>query len=176
MDRVNRSESTELSAAELLRAALGVERFIASCKLSGEQGRLWQRTPEPKSGAPRTFYHGSAGIALFYLELHQATQEARYLQEAVSAGEELIAYAEHKSFLTIGFYSGWPGLVFVLNELFKASGDARFKTGARLCLEKMRAQASDIGAGIGWVEPMPCLLYTSPSPRDRTRSRMPSSA
>eukprot|EP00656_Telonema_subtile_P024998 TRINITY_DN27134_c0_g1_i2.p1 TRINITY_DN27134_c0_g1~~TRINITY_DN27134_c0_g1_i2.p1 ORF type:complete len:410 (-),score=89.70 TRINITY_DN27134_c0_g1_i2:51-1280(-) len=25
-------------------------------------------------------------------------------------------------------------------------------------------------------QPMPCLLYTSPSPRDRTRSRMPSSA
>ena len=25
-------------------------------------------------------------------------------------------------------------------------------------------------------EPMYCLLYTSPSPRDRTRSRMPSSA
>ena len=27
---------------------------------------------------------------------------------------------------------------------------------------------------IGWV--IICLLYTSPSPRDRTRSRMPSSA
>ena len=26
------------------------------------------------------------------------------------------------------------------------------------------------------VEETPCLLYTSPSPRDRTRSRMPSSA
>ena len=26
------------------------------------------------------------------------------------------------------------------------------------------------------VFPNPCLLYTSPSPRDRTRSRMPSSA
>ena len=26
------------------------------------------------------------------------------------------------------------------------------------------------------VEVYPCLLYTSPSPRDRTRSRMPSSA
>ena len=25
-------------------------------------------------------------------------------------------------------------------------------------------------------EPIDCLLYTSPSPRDRTRSRMPSSA
>ena len=28
------------------------------------------------------------------------------------------------------------------------------------------------GARAGWT----CLLYTSPSPRDRTRSRMPSSA
>ena len=28
----------------------------------------------------------------------------------------------------------------------------------------------------GAVEGKPCLLYTSPSPRDRTRSRMPSSA
>ena len=27
-----------------------------------------------------------------------------------------------------------------------------------------------------WVELLFCLLYTSPSPRDRTRSRMPSSA
>ena len=31
--------------------------------------------------------------------------------------------------------------------------------------------------GIGWRMPyQSCLLYTSPSPRDRTRSRMPSSA
>ena len=28
----------------------------------------------------------------------------------------------------------------------------------------------------GLDDPYPCLLYTSPSPRDRTRSRMPSSA
>ena len=27
-----------------------------------------------------------------------------------------------------------------------------------------------------FTEYVPCLLYTSPSPRDRTRSRMPSSA
>ena len=27
-----------------------------------------------------------------------------------------------------------------------------------------------------WVNTSVCLLYTSPSPRDRTRSRMPSSA
>ena len=41
---------------------------------------------------------------------------------------------------------------------------------------------SDYGLEISLFQPfrdfegMPCLLYTSPSPRDRTRSRMPSSA
>ena len=34
---------------------------------------------------------------------------------------------------------------------------------------------ADNGRGIP-VDIHPCLLYTSPSPRDRTRSRMPSSA
>ena len=29
---------------------------------------------------------------------------------------------------------------------------------------------------VNWLLSKPCLLYTSPSPRDRTRSRMPSSA
>jgi len=35
----------------------------------------------------------------------------------------------------------------------------------------------DLGVTAIWLLPFyPCLLYTSPSPRDRTRSRMPSSA
>ena len=31
-------------------------------------------------------------------------------------------------------------------------------------------------AAMAGAHVLPCLLYTSPSPRDRTRSRMPSSA
>ena len=31
-------------------------------------------------------------------------------------------------------------------------------------------------AGVAWTEIDTCLLYTSPSPRDRQKSRMPSSA
>ena len=36
--------------------------------------------------------------------------------------------------------------------------------------------AIDINARVLWMQLGVCLLYTSPSPRDRTRSRMPSSA
>ena len=35
---------------------------------------------------------------------------------------------------------------------------------------------SIIDLSLNGNQPMNCLLYTSPSPRDRTRSRMPSSA
>ena len=36
---------------------------------------------------------------------------------------------------------------------------------------------SGIGCGLGYIAPVStCLLYTSPSPRDRQKSRMPSSA
>ena len=36
--------------------------------------------------------------------------------------------------------------------------------------------SEDLAADLKRLESDPCLLYTSPSPRDRTRSRMPSSA
>ena len=43
----------------------------------------------------------------------------------------------------------------------------------------LQQQARTLAGGLGSSEPFlnqACLLYTSPSPRDRTRSRMPSSA
>ena len=39
-----------------------------------------------------------------------------------------------------------------------------------------KAVAAEVGISEFRAEVLPCLLYTSPSPRDRTRSRMPSSA
>ena len=48
---------------------------------------------------------------------------------------------------------------------------------------RMLAGLEEVNAGSIWIGdrdvtdlPPNCLLYTSPSPRDRTRSRMPSSA
>ena len=46
----------------------------------------------------------------------------------------------------------------------------------RFILEDGRLTIQDIRAGDGDVYQCSCLLYTSPSPRDATLSRMPSSA
>ena len=45
-----------------------------------------------------------------------------------------------------------------------------------LCNESGSIPATPPGSDTNQVKVYLCLLYTSPSPRDRTRSRMPSSA
>jgi len=42
--------------------------------------------------------------------------------------------------------------------------------------DKQILKGVDLTVEAGTVHAIICLLYTSPSPRDRTRSRMPSSA
>ena len=56
-----------------------------------------------------------------------------------------------------------------LNELTAklAAGEVSSREAMQACLDRIDAVDGSINA---------CLLYTSPSPRDRTRSRMPSSA
>ena len=42
-----------------------------------------------------------------------------------------------------------------------------------ICRHQFKGKKEDLEKAIHFID---CLLYTSPSPRDRTRSRMPSSA
>ena len=91
--------------------------------------------------------------------------------------------------LTYDYLIGADGVnSFVAKQLFGSSFDQN-KIGLALEVELPKgthkyAQPSIhfnvVNWGYGWVFPKKhsdtCLLYTSPSPRDRTRSRMPSSA
>ena len=80
----------------------------------------------------------------------------------------------------------WGGSVVVRElsgrerDVFEASIVKRHGQKTSLDMENMRARfvaACVIGDdGQPLFYPSDCLLYTSPSPRDRTRSRMPSSA
>jgi len=140
-----------------LDQALKTEQFLSSQQVDTEAGISWNRVP---GGKPtHSLYHGSAGIILFYIELYLATGRENYLETARNAGNNLLAYvnkkAEQEAFITIGFYSGWPGYVYALNELYKVSGDINHQQGARLALDRITAQSSELGHGIGWIEPIP---------------------
>ena len=64
---------------------------------------------------------------------------------------------------------GYPGgaVLPIYDELFKQK---------KIRHILVRHEQAAVHAAEGYARSTGCLLYTSPSPRDRTRSRMPSSA
>ena len=136
-----------------LASALEAIAFIRAQKVEGRS--KWRRTDAPDAGSDYSLYHGSCGIILLLLELHAAGQDPSALVEAVAAGEEVLAYLERKDHLSVSPSTGWPGYAFALSELARASGQEDVRAAAVRCLDRLRAQASDLGAGIGWIEPMP---------------------
>jgi lantibiotic modifying enzyme len=143
-----------MAADERLARILEIEAFIESCRIDGDHGALWHRTPEG-GGSPHSLYHGSAGVVLFYLELHRATGDSRHLDVAISGADELLASVHRRDHASIAIYSGLPGDLFVLNEVAKATGLDRFHTGPTAVVQQMLDRSESLGAGIGWIEPMP---------------------
>jgi len=66
------------------------------------------------------------------------------------------------------------GVYFVEGDEACAMG--AIAAGCRFCSYYPITPVSEIAEAMAIMLPKLCLLYTSPSPRDRTRSRMPSSA
>lgn len=140
-----------------LQEAIKTEAFLASNLTETNDGSTWRRTPNGK--VSHTLYHGSAGVLIYYLELYLHTKNETYLATATSAADELLTYvlkkAASEEWLTIGIYSGWPGYVFALNEFYKITQDDKFRAGAVIALDRMTAQSSEVGSGIGWIEDIP---------------------
>ncbi len=139
---------------ESIQRVLEVEAFLQSCRSDDPAGAHWSRVPGG-SAANRNLYHGSAGVALFHLELHRATGEQQFLDEAIEAADDILSFLDGRDDLSIAFYSGLPGYLFVLDMVAEESGLERFRLGAIRIVRSMASQATPLGAGMGWIEPMP---------------------
>jgi len=161
MSWVGVAHSESNADSKYLTHALEAEQFIASQIIEGDKGVYWRVAPEAEAKPNYNFYHGSGGVALFYLELHAATSEQKYLDLAVSAGNEIVANTADADGGRISIYSGLPGDVFVLNELFKATKDDRFRGAALHVIHHIKKQAKPIGNGVGWIEKNPFAAYNA---------------
>ena len=135
------------SADDYLDVALSAERWIARHQSETEHGLLWSLAEEVPNKRFHNLYSGSAGIALFYLELYAATQEKRFLQIATAAGREIVHQLKQLHELPCALMGGWGGYLFVMNELAQATADPVFTDSAQYCAQKQRDQAVEIGAG-----------------------------
>ncbi|MFD1189658.1 lanthionine synthetase LanC family protein [Phenylobacterium conjunctum] len=136
-----------------LNTALEAVRFIRAQKVEGRA--KWRRTDEADGIADYSLYHGACGVILLLLELHAAGQDPGALDEAIAAGEEVVEYLAKKDRLSVSMSTGWPGYAFAMSELARVSGREDFRACAVRCLEKLHAQSTPRGAGIGWIETAP---------------------
>lgn len=141
-------------AAHYLGLAADADRFVQDHRVDTEHGVRWRRTDAPGARAELSLYHGSAGILLHQLEWYLATGDAARLDLARRAGDEIVATAPSER-LSVGFFPGTPGLAFALIELWRATGDDRYRAAAEGLLRSLRDAAMPLGSGIGWKEADP---------------------
>jgi len=105
------------------------------------------------------------------------------LCEAIDVGGELPFALEGAIIYFVGPTPAWPGRVIgsagpTTSSRMDAFSPKLIANGLRAMIGKgyRGDEVRDALKKYGAVHLTACLLYTSPSPRDRTRSRMPSSA
>ena len=127
---------------------------------------------------------GSAGptvsvnkaLLLSALTINASTLAASQFTDGATGGNGVFSFASENAANTIDLTDISVG---VFTQAIQNIATLRADNGAsmsrlRFAAEEMGRQETNLIAANGRI--VDCLLYTSPSPRDRTRSRMPSSA
>lgn len=165
MVTIARPIAKAVTKEDYLAAAKGVAKHLRQRAIKTDKGIYWQKTEQ---GEPIIdFYVGSAGITLFFIQLAAITGEASDLQDAIAAGDFLVArlesgnYSEH---LTLGWAfsdvqaesrfafhgNGYAGIAFSLIELAKATGDTRYRDAAHKIIDEIVINAKEVATGIIW--------------------------
>jgi lantibiotic modifying enzyme len=131
-----------------LAVALDAARWIQAAATATPQGTTWPADPHDRASARRDLYSGSAGIVLFFLELHRATGDAAHLGTARSGADALIASLDAET--DPGLYTGLAGIGFVLSAVASQTGDTRYRDGATRVVALLHSRAIARGAGVEW--------------------------
>jgi lantibiotic modifying enzyme len=141
------------SSPRWLAAAEEAGRWIRSTARLTEHGTTWPADPKDPSSVRPDLYSGSAGVVLFFLELHRATGDASYLADARSGADHLAATLPSAvSGEQAGLYTGVAGIGFSLHETFKATREPRYRQAALRSVELLQSGARKAGGGGEWGE------------------------
>ena len=143
--RVPRSRHSDLDVA--LRA----ERWIRATRIETPNGATWPADPLKPASVEYDLYNGMPGIVLFYLELHHATRDAKWLDNARAGANAIVARLPEMSLTEdCGLYTGLAGCAFVLEETHRATGDGKYRDAARRAVDAILAKARPTGGGVAW--------------------------
>ena len=137
-----------------LAAAEHAARWIEMSAVRSRDGVTWPADPADAKSVQQNLYSGSSGVVLFFLELHHASGDARWLEAACGGADHLAATlpAEAKG-EEAGLYTGSAGVAFCLAQTHRASGRSQYGDAARRALALVKRSAAPAGArGVAWGE------------------------
>lgn len=157
-----------LQNPDLLQSAKTTAQLIESAQVLDVHGV--HRLSEPDSAvksvtisaASRT-YRRISDTVLFFIQLAYATGDARYLKSAAKGADYLTATWQNlvdrpsedllsDRSLNLSFCGGLAGVAYVLNETSKATGNEKFRRGARSITDYIVQAAKSVGSGFAWSE------------------------
>ncbi len=145
--------TTAAAARPYLDAANETARWIRSTAVKTPHGTAWPVTPASPDARTQavnpTLYSGTPGVVLFFLELHRATGRAEDLNDARAGADHLLATLDDKP--QSGLYTGIAGVGFVLGEVYKATGDEKYRAGMQKSVEILQRTAITKGSGVEWT-------------------------
>jgi rhamnogalacturonyl hydrolase YesR len=141
-------DTADVDRPEALQAALEAARWIRSTAVQTAKGTAWPTIPGDPGTVRADLYGGACGPVLFFLEAYRSTKDRSYLKDARAGADFLLRSLEGEK--QTGLYVGLAGIGFTLQETFKATGSARYRNGARRCVETIRRRARRAGKGVEW--------------------------
>ena len=131
-----------------LAVAIDAARFIQASAVATQNGTTWPANPADRTSVAADLYSGSAGVVLFFVELHRATGDPAHLATATAGADELLASLDRQA--DAGLYTGLAGVGFVLSEVGRHTATAKYRDGARRVVALLQQRAVERGAGIQW--------------------------
>jgi len=128
--------------------ARNVARWLRAVALPQGTTLAWAGTPGPSAKPIANLYSGSAGVVLFFLELHHATGDPRDLATARAGADWLLAQVETET--ETGLYTGLAGLGFTLTETWKATKEQKYRDGANRVVDRLKTMAKPAGDAVEW--------------------------
>lgn len=137
-----------------LQAAIQTANWLESVAVNTEHGIAWPSDPENPETIVRNLYSGTPGPILFFVELHNATGDERYLTIAKRAADDLLSTIPTElDGDQAGLWVGVAGQGFTLQQVYKASGEQRYLDGARKCVDLLKTNAKQTqDGGAEWNE------------------------
>ena len=132
----------------LRQTAVDAGKWVRASAIRTDTGVVWPSDPRDPKTVATNLYAGTPGIVLFLLELHRATGNEEYLNDARAGADHLLATIDSEP--PAGLYTGIGGIGFTLGEVFRATKDQKYADGVRRVITRLSETAKPTGDGVEW--------------------------